>query len=181
MPCLFLKIANINLLKLESRPVKDSPGDEMFYLDFEGNLSEGDVQDLLDELTRHTRFIKVLGCYPSEEIVKTELSPQQLLKTRSDKQEQPVAETPIASKPSKASSSYRLASREHKDAASVIEVKGIKIGAGHFTVIAGPCSVESREQILECAKHAREHGAQILRGGCFKPRTSPYSFQGHWV
>ena len=52
------------------------------------------------------------------------------------------------------------------------------LGEGHFTVIAGPCSVESYEQVMKCAKHAKDNGAHILRGGCFKPRTSPYSFQG---
>jgi chorismate mutase/prephenate dehydratase len=57
-------------------------------------------------------------------------------------------------------------------------VGGVKIGDGNFLVIAGPCSVESHEQIMSCAKHARDNGALILRGGVFKPRTSPYSFQG---
>jgi chorismate mutase/prephenate dehydratase len=57
-------------------------------------------------------------------------------------------------------------------------VGGVKIGDGNFLVIAGPCSVESRDQIMSCARQARNHGAKILRGGVFKPRTSPYSFQG---
>ncbi|MCB0339282.1 MAG: 3-deoxy-7-phosphoheptulonate synthase [Bdellovibrionales bacterium] len=73
---------------------------------------------------------------------------------------------------------YHLASREHKNEDTIINVRDVKIGGDNFTVIAGPCSVESREQILACARHAKESGAQILRGGCFKPRTSPYSFQG---
>src|SRR5205823_14749475 len=60
----------------------------------------------------------------------------------------------------------------------VIEVRGLKVGGGHLGVIAGPCSVESREQILEMAHLVREAGAMGLRGGAFKPRTSPYSFQG---
>lgn len=65
----------------------------------------------------------------------------------------------------------------HKDKA-VVKVKDIKIGGGDFVVMAGPCSVESREQVLEVAKKVKESGANILRGGAFKPRTSPYSFQG---
>lgn len=60
----------------------------------------------------------------------------------------------------------------------MIEVKGVKIGEGNFVVMAGPCSVESYQQIMSCAEVAHQNGAQILRGGCFKPRTSPYSFQG---
>ncbi len=61
---------------------------------------------------------------------------------------------------------------------TVIEVKGVKIGGGHVTMMAGPCSVESREQIMKTAESVKASGAQILRGGAFKPRTSPYSFQG---
>ena len=73
---------------------------------------------------------------------------------------------------------HKLASREHKRENTVIDVGGVRIGDGNFLVIAGPCSVESREQIISCAREAKTHGAQILRGGVFKPRTSPYSFQG---
>lgn len=73
---------------------------------------------------------------------------------------------------------YKLVSREFHPTDTVIQVKDVAIGAGGFVVMAGPCSVESREQILETAHFVREHGAHILRGGAFKPRTSPYSFQG---
>jgi 3-deoxy-7-phosphoheptulonate synthase len=83
-----------------------------------------------------------------------------------------VQEAVAVSKP------YKLVSREVKPDDTVIDVLGVKIGGGTLTVIAGPCSVESREQLLATAKHVREHGARILRGGAFKPRTSPYDFQG---
>ncbi|GIW73300.1 MAG: 3-deoxy-7-phosphoheptulonate synthase [Planctomycetota bacterium] len=73
---------------------------------------------------------------------------------------------------------YKLVSRETHPESSVVEVGGVPIGAGHFAVIAGPCSVESREQVLAAARAARSGGAQLLRGGAFKPRTSPYAFQG---
>ena len=72
----------------------------------------------------------------------------------------------------------RGASRAHHAEDTVIEVRGVKIGGPHFTVIAGPCAVESRDQITSCARIVRERGGRVLRGGCFKPRTSPYSFQG---
>lgn len=72
---------------------------------------------------------------------------------------------------------YRLASRSYKNEDSTLLVGNLKIGAD-FLVIAGPCAVESKEQIFACAKEAKEHGANILRGGVFKPRSSPYSFQG---
>ncbi len=73
---------------------------------------------------------------------------------------------------------FKLVNREFKPDDTIIPVRNLKIGGGSFTVIAGPCAVESREQILEIADFIKDHGASILRGGAFKPRTSPYSFQG---
>ena len=73
---------------------------------------------------------------------------------------------------------YKLASREFKPTNSVFRMDGMKIGGDGVVIIAGPCSVENREQLLETALAVREAGAHALRGGVFKPRTSPYSFQG---
>lgn len=73
---------------------------------------------------------------------------------------------------------YKLAGRELKHANSVIEVGNMTIGGDRIALMAGPCSVESREQLNTTAKAVKEAGANILRGGAFKPRTSPYSFQG---
>lgn len=73
---------------------------------------------------------------------------------------------------------FKLAGREVKQEDTVIECSGVLIGGSHFALMAGPCSVESEEQIMESARVAKEAGANILRGGAFKPRTSPYSFQG---
>jgi len=73
---------------------------------------------------------------------------------------------------------YKLAGREFQENDTVVRVGDIPIGGGEFTVIAGPCSVESEEQMMECGYVAKKAGAKILRGGAFKPRTSPYSFQG---
>ena len=73
---------------------------------------------------------------------------------------------------------YKLASRAFHPEDSVIDVSGVKVGGDHLALIAGPCSVESTEQVLEIAKAAKASGANMLRGGAFKPRTSPYSFQG---
>ena len=76
------------------------------------------------------------------------------------------------------SKSYKLASREFHPENTVVDVDGIKIGDGGFVVMAGPCAVESRDQIIQIAKYVKAAGAQFLRGGAYKPRTSPYSFQG---
>ncbi|MDR3589511.1 MAG: 3-deoxy-7-phosphoheptulonate synthase [Negativicutes bacterium] len=74
--------------------------------------------------------------------------------------------------------SYKLASRQFRPEPTVIDAGGVKIGGGQLVVMAGPCAVESREQLLEAATIAAEGGAEFLRGGAYKPRTSPYSFQG---
>ena len=73
---------------------------------------------------------------------------------------------------------YKQANRKFHPKDTVIEAGGVKIGGGHFAVIAGPCSVESEDQIIEVAMAVKASGANILRGGAFKPRTSPYAFQG---
>jgi 3-deoxy-7-phosphoheptulonate synthase len=73
---------------------------------------------------------------------------------------------------------YKLASRESKEGYTVISVGDVKIGGPEFVVMAGPCSIESEEQLMESAYIVKKGGAHILRGGAFKPRTSPYSFQG---
>ena len=73
---------------------------------------------------------------------------------------------------------YKLASREWKKDNTVIHVNGMEIGGNRITIIAGPCGVESETQLMEIAQIVKDGGAHILRGGAFKPRTSPYSFQG---
>ena len=74
--------------------------------------------------------------------------------------------------------SYKLTSRLFHPENTVVDVNGVKIGDGSMTMMAGPCSIESLDQIRECARIAKAGGATILRGGAFKPRTSPYAFQG---
>jgi 3-deoxy-7-phosphoheptulonate synthase len=85
---------------------------------------------------------------------------------------------PQVSKVTQTSRPYKLASREFHPDDTVVNVKGVHIGPGTFVVMAGPCSVESREQFHEAASIVKESGAKVLRGGAFKPRTSPYAFQG---
>ena len=73
---------------------------------------------------------------------------------------------------------YKLVSRESHPGNSVVDVDGVKIGGDNFVLMAGPCSVESEEQLMSTARAVKAAGATILRGGAFKPRTSPYEFQG---
>ncbi len=84
-----------------------------------------------------------------------------------------VAECVRISKP------YKLASREFHPLDTVVDVRGVRVGDGSVVVIAGPCAVESEDQIVRTAVAVREAGATMLRGGAFKPRSSPYSFRGH--
>ena len=163
--------ADVNLVKLESRPIPSNPTDELFYLDFAGSVDEPEVAAMLETLTTHTHFLKVLGSYPSRDLrPRPEPAPpaprrkpvKELIETHSD-------EIP---------SGYRLGSRGHKRHNTVIEVGNVRLGEDDLVVIAGPCSVESWDQIMTAAQAVKEGGGRLLRGGCFKPRTSPYSFQG---
>ncbi len=165
----------INLTKLESRPIPGMPFQYLFYIDFEGNAADPPIREALGRLKSVTTSLKVLGSYPSQHRART--SPQVTAL---------VAEPAAVSEPEPpgpvpeplAGASYRLASRAHRPDDTVIDVRGVKIGGPRFIVIGGPCAVESQEQIFACARAVKESGGALLRGGCFKPRTSPYSFQG---
>ena len=89
-----------------------------------------------------------------------------------------VLANPVVETCRRVSEPYKKANRKFHPDDSVIDVNGVKIGGGNFAVIAGPCSIESEEQITYCAQRVKDAGASLLRGGAFKPRTSPYSFQG---
>ncbi len=73
---------------------------------------------------------------------------------------------------------YKLVSREFHPTDTVIDVRGVRVGGGHFALVAGPCSIENEEQVMAAARAVKDHGGSMLRGGAFKPRSSPYSFQG---
>lgn len=185
---LIFRDRGINLTKLESRPIPGNVWEEMFYVDFEGNVEDQKVQEALNDITRSVRFIKVLGSYPSYDLARTEIPSEVVSGTRDlnknlSRNSNDISSTApinpsVEKSEKKIKKGYRLASREHKPDDTIISVGGVKIGEGNFVVIAGPCSVESYDQIMICAKEAKQAGAHILRGGCFKPRTSPYSFQG---
>ena len=179
----------INMLKLESRPLHGNPWEEIFYIDILGNLRDTRVTEALDKIARRTRFLKVLGCYPSEDVAPAEI-PAEAYRDSAPAVAEEDGATPAAKAPAEARSpetseappqpapkSWKLASRQHRAEDTVLRIGSATIGEG-FTVIAGPCSVESEEQVMTAARHVRAEGGQLLRGGCFKPRTSPYSFQG---
>ena len=167
----------VNLTKLESRPSPERPWQYLFYMDFEGGLHEEHVAKALQELTAHAEAVRVLGSYP-----RSAPGPASQVQYVAPATSSTAARTNGAAKPvepPKENKAYRLASRAHRAQDTVVEIGRVRIGGEEpFALIAGPCSVESREQITLCARALHEAGGGLLRGGCFKPRTSPYDFQG---
>ncbi len=168
---LVLRNHGIAMTKLESRPMPGNAWEELFYLDLAANVQSDAMQAALAELTTLTRFVKVLGCYPSEDLRPTQVQ------VPSNGKAQAAPPQPEA-RPKKSAKKAPLHSRDHKADDTLIQVGNVIIGGSDFITMAGPCSVESAEQIEAAAEAVHCHGAQLLRGGCFKPRTNPYSFQG---
>lgn len=185
---------HLSLTKLESRPRPNIPWEYLFYIDFEGNVATSEVQAALGELSREVSYLKILGSYPARTTEAARPArPERSKSRRKGSKVETVSEEQIpreegparpASAPAvqpleiAAKMGYRLASRAHHPEDTRIRLGEITIGGPEFIVIAGPCSVESWEQVLTCARAVREHGGHLLRGGVFKPRTSTYSFQG---
>ena len=150
----------INLTSLESRPHKSEPWKYHFFVDLEGALFHENIANALEEIKHKTGLLHVFGSYPKwleEEI---------------------VPDTRAVKTSKKINVNAPLYSRERKPESTIVKIGKHSIGDGSFTVIAGPCSVEGRMQLMRTAKIVYEEGGHLLRGGAFKPRTSPYSFQG---
>jgi chorismate mutase/prephenate dehydratase len=128
---------------------------------------------VLGTLVREARFLKVLGSYPSRDL-RQKPKPRKTEAKLSKVREALVEPSPTTDD----AKGYRLGSRGHKSASTVVEVAGARFGGDDLVMIAGPCAVESWDQIVATARAVRDAGGSVLRGGCFKPRTSPYSFQG---
>jgi chorismate mutase / prephenate dehydratase len=168
---------HLNLTKIQSRPRQNVPWEYTFHIDFEGNINSAVVKDALNELTAEVSYMKILGSYPVKILPgylrNMEKAENDSAPITEDLGELPKPELKVLEK-----KPYKLAGRFFKQDDTLIRIKDTIIGGGSFVVIAGPCSVESREQVFESAKVVAENGADFLRGGVFKPRTSPYSFQG---
>ena len=167
---------HLSLTKLESRPRPGMPWEYLFHADFEGNIADPDVALAVRDLQSQSSFLKVLGSYPSRtsrEVLPAEPRPRVRVTS--------VAEAPPAIAPTAKTGAPALASRDHRGEDTLIPLgPGVAIGgASRPIIIAGPCAVESLQQVRACARIVKELGGSMLRGGCFKPRTSPYSFQGH--
>ncbi|MGO9161490.1 MAG: 3-deoxy-7-phosphoheptulonate synthase [Streptosporangiaceae bacterium] len=191
-----------SMTKLESRPRPGRPWEYLFFLDFEGNAAQARTAAALDELKSAALFIKVLGSYPAKALRERPRTgdvpgPQEAQAGRDALASGPgsPAAGPLAPgealepaealeavaaapAPARRSRPYKLVDRAARAQDTIVAVGDVLIGGDGFVVMAGPCSVESAEQIRSTARFVREQGAHVLRGGVFKPRTSPYAFQG---
>ena len=159
----------VNLTKLESRPSRTSPWEYTFYVDVEGGMHEDGVRQAVEAAEAHAASLRVLGSYPAFQAetarAATTAAP-------------PAVSRPAPTAAARAGRRYTLVERGDRPD-TVVEVAHVRVGGDAPPVlIAGPCSVEGREQIFEAARGVREAGGVMLRGGCFKPRTLPYDFQG---
>lgn len=164
---------SINLTKLESRPEPRSPWEYRFYVDLDGNSADPRVAAALDEVRTHLNVLRILGTYPRRG---SELDSLPVEAEPAPPSEVPKESLPAAPK-SFADRLPRCARREGVER-SEVRIGSVSIGGDRFVLIAGPCAVESRQQIVRAAGLVREAGGVVLRGGAFKPRSSPYSFQG---
>ncbi len=156
----------INLSKIESRPQPEAPWEYRFYIDLEGNLDETSISQALDDLRSHVRSLRILGCYPRRDKAAEDL-PEAAPTVR-------VAPDPESDAPPVSVPEPRLEERPGRR----VQIGSTLVGGDRFVLMAGPCAVESRQQIQDAAELVKACGASVLRGGAFKPRTSPYSFQG---
>lgn len=147
----------INLTRIESRPRAGSPWEYVFLVEFEGDARDPQVEAALAGLRARVRHLRILGTFPDRR--------------------RPVVAMPPARRPLVEVKSPRPDPEPPRER-RIVDVGGVEIGSDRFVLIAGPCAVEGAEQIRDAAGLVREGGAAILRGGAFKPRTSPRSFQG---
>ncbi len=169
----------INLTKLESRPLPERPWEYLFYVDVEGNVDDDRMVKALDGVREYTGSLRVLGCYPRRTGAGPARTPHLRLVVE-EAGEAPACDVEDGAPAARvdAAGPRHLTSLPDSGRRSVVHVGNAEIGGERFTLIAGPCAVESRQQIMESAELVASVGAQIMRGGAFKPRTSPYSFQG---
>ncbi len=153
-----LRDKNIPMTKLESRPMLGNPWEESFYIDLAANLNSPALQDALAKLRSLTRYVKILGCYPSAEVAPTLVPVAEMAKAKSVSEKKPHLNG--------------LSEKANATSASKINVRNIEIGGPNFVTIAGPRAVETPALALECAKQIKEFGGEVIFGGAFNQETS---------
>jgi len=177
----------VNLSKLESKPLLGQGSDHTFYADIDGDVRDENVAKALDGIRGVARSVTVLGSYDAHvgaplgdasfETLAA-LAPQDDTAAKRFTVEKPARVTSARVPRIETNSAYPRVDRQSKPEGTFVKVDDVTIGDGTFTIIAGPCSVESREQMVATAQAVKAAGAVMMRGGAFKPRTSPYAFQG---
>jgi len=168
----------INLTRIESRPDPKTPWQYRFFIDLEGHREEGDLPRALEEVRSHCNLLRVLGTYPMRTKEGEHLKGPECQSTPRPAplpaEASVECETSGGNGPAPVSASVESKPR----VTDLVKVRDVPIGGKQFALILGPCAVESRDQILASAEMVKRSGASMLRGGAFKPRTSPHSFQG---
>lgn len=162
----------VNLTRIESRPQPETPWEYLFFIDLEGHADAPALSRAIEQARTYTNQMRVLGSYPRRTETDTHL------RSPGRKSVKVAQESEGVKTPRKPSKSRPLTSLDESTPPTTVRVGNVSIGPDSFTLICGPCAVESEEQIMKGAALVKAHGAQILRGGAFKPRSSPYSFQG---
>jgi chorismate mutase/prephenate dehydratase len=158
----------LNVSKLDSKS-RLGTNEFAFYADVDGDVREERFADALRELKDYTSSLHIIGSYDAGN------APPRVRRTIDVVIDNTPAAVPAASKQKQ---NFPKVTREPGQPRSKVRVGNLVIGDGTFVIAAGPCSVESREQVLAVAHEIADHGATLMRGGAFKPRTSPYAFQG---
>ncbi len=156
----------LNVSKLDSKARLGTSGQSSFYADVDGDVRDERFAEALRALRDVTVALHVIGSYDASDAPpRRERAPAVVVDHA----------PPVTPQPTKRELKV---TRQDESARSRVLVRDVVIGDGHFVVVGGPCSVESREQIVATAEAVRAAGGVMLRGGAFKPRTSPYAFQG---
>jgi 3-deoxy-7-phosphoheptulonate synthase len=158
----------LNVSKLDSKS-RLGTSEFAFYADVEGDVTEERFNDALRDLKEYTSSLHIIGSYDAG------TAPARIRRPLDVVVDNAPAVVPSVSKQKQA---FPRVTREPGQPRSKVRVGNVVVEDGTFIIAAGPCSVESREQVLSVAHEIADHGAVMLRGGAFKPRTSPYAFQG---
>jgi 3-deoxy-7-phosphoheptulonate synthase len=158
----------LNVSKLDSKS-RLGTNEFAFYADVEGDVREERFADALQDLKAYTSSLHIIGSYDAG------TAPARVRRTLDVVVDNAPAVVPSVSKQKQ---NFPKVTREPGQPRSKVRIGNVVLEDGTFIIAAGPCSVESREQVLAVAHEIHDHGAVMLRGGAFKPRTSPYAFQG---
>ena len=158
----------LNVSKLDSKS-RLGTSEFAFYADVDGDVREERFADALHDLKEHTSSLHIIGSYDAG------TAPPRVRRTIDVVVDNAPAVVPSVSKQKQ---NFPKVTREPGQPRSKVRVGNVVLEDGTFIIAAGPCSVESREQLFAVAHEIRDHGAVMMRGGAFKPRTSPYAFQG---